>query len=86
MRAEWRVVITGGGGRAGLGFGMRLEVVECVCMCVWGGGGGVQGVADKAYRSIWNGGKSLAVIRMQQEHVNVPAVRRQLKIETRALE
>ena len=53
----------------------------------------LQTVVDKAYQLIWNNGKGLALIRMEQEKTNMWEVRRQLqiksirtKIETRTLE
>ena len=52
-----------------------------------------QSVADRAYRFVWNNGKPLTLIRMQNEGVNSYEIRRQLniesirtKIECRALE
>ena len=55
--------------------------------------GKMQSIADKCYRRIWNNGKGLALIRMEQEHVNMFDVRNELgitsmrtKVEIRALE
>ena len=53
----------------------------------------LQSVADRCYRFIWNNGKGMALIRMQEEKTNSYEIRRQLnitsirtKIETRCLE
>ena len=53
----------------------------------------LQSVVDKSYRSVWNNGKKMTLVRMQQEGKNMFAVRRELeisslrtKIETRALQ
>ena len=53
----------------------------------------MQSVVDKAYRHIWNGGRGLALIRMQETSTNSYQIRKELgipsircKIEKRALE
>ena len=53
----------------------------------------LQSMVDKRYRSVWNNGRGLPLKRMQEEHVNMYGVRRELeivgvrtKIEKRALE
>ena len=42
----------------------------------------LQSVADKAYRFVWNSGRGLTLIRMQEEQVNMYEIRHQLGIDS----